>query len=242
MIDSKKCGRCQTIKPKSEFHKNKGRSDGVSGYCRVCTGSYNTHFYHTNDDYRNKRILQCRTRFAQHREQDNARRRRDYYQNHERELQAAAKNRDGRVYSETERREMRAYRQRYRNDNKQKIRSYHQALYQANKTQMAERGRIYREANPEICHAASLRRRALKSNAPGYATAKQIRARRNYYGGLCYICGIPSEAIDHVKPLAKGGANWPCNLRPICTSCNSSKHDQWPFDIKQAQEVAYGST
>jgi 5-methylcytosine-specific restriction endonuclease McrA len=35
--------------------------------------------------------------------------------------------------------------------------------------------------------------------------------------------------IRHVKPIAKGGAEMLCNLRPICRSCNASKCDKWPY-------------
>jgi hypothetical protein len=69
------------------------------------------------------------------------------------------------------------------------------------------------------------RRRARKKNY--YTTAKMVEARWEYYGGICYICGNPAEAIDHVKPLVQGGAHLPCNLRPICDSCNSIKSGKW---------------
>jgi 5-methylcytosine-specific restriction endonuclease McrA len=49
------------------------------------------------------------------------------------------------------------------------------------------------------------------------------------YGDRCYICGEPMEAIDHVKPLTKGGSHWPANIRPICWKCNSTKNNVWPI-------------
>lgn len=32
----KRCPGCDTVKPASEFHKNKGRSDGLRSYCKPC--------------------------------------------------------------------------------------------------------------------------------------------------------------------------------------------------------------
>lgn len=32
----KQCSRCRETKPTSEFHKDKGRSDGLSGWCKPC--------------------------------------------------------------------------------------------------------------------------------------------------------------------------------------------------------------
>lgn len=71
-----------------------------------------------------------------------------------------------------------------------------------------------------------LRRRAREWGAAGHATTEQIQARVAYYGERCYLCGKPYEAIDHVIPLARGGSNWPANLRPICKPCNCRKCDR----------------
>lgn len=87
----------------------------------------------------------------------------------------------------------------------------------------------YRRENPTRRSANEQRRRAAKRSAAGDCSAAQLEARWAYYGGRCWCCGAAAEATDHVKPLAKGGSNWPANLRPICTSCNSSKRDTWPL-------------
>lgn len=69
-----------------------------------------------------------------------------------------------------------------------------------------------------------------KRKALGKTSAKALRLRIAYYDGLCWICSKPYEAVDHVKPLSKGGSNWPANLRPICRDCNSRKASKWPFN------------
>jgi len=71
------------------------------------------------------------------------------------------------------------------------------------------------------------RRRARERQAPGYSTPDQVLARIAYFGSRCWMCGAPWEAVDHVKPLAAGGSDWPANLRPICKSCNSRKGKHW---------------
>ena len=43
----------------------------------------------------------------------------------------------------------------------------------------------------------------------------------------CWICGRAAQALDHVRPRAKGGFESLGNLRPICTICNSSKGAKW---------------
>jgi hypothetical protein len=42
----------------------------------------------------------------------------------------------------------------------------------------------------------------------------------------CVICGKPSDTIDHIKPLSKGGTNDLNNLQPLCHWCNSKKADR----------------
>lgn len=70
-------------------------------------------------------------------------------------------------------------------------------------------------------------KRAKRKKAPGKTTAKQLKWRIEYFGFKCWICKKSYEEIDHVKPLSKGGTNWPANQRPICHDCNMKKSDKW---------------
>lgn len=36
-MDSKRCPRCETAKPVTEFHKNRRNSDGLTAYCKPCS-------------------------------------------------------------------------------------------------------------------------------------------------------------------------------------------------------------
>lgn len=76
------------------------------------------------------------------------------------------------------------------------------------------------------------RRRRLMAGSLVPFMADQLHARLAFFGFECWICGAPYEAVDHVKPLAKGGAHMLANLRPICRSCNSSKRAKWPFPTR----------
>jgi hypothetical protein len=57
--------------------------------------------------------------------------------------------------------------------------------------------------------------------------------------GPCVYCGAPATAVDHVRPLARGGHEIAANLVPACGSCNSSKHDRLLIDWHPAR-VAHG--
>jgi 5-methylcytosine-specific restriction endonuclease McrA len=93
-----------------------------------------------------------------------------------------------------------------------------------------ENSRRWEQLNPDKKYAASRNYVKRKAAAPGRATAEQLRARAEVYDFRCYLCGVevgPNPIMDHVKPLVKGGSNWPANRRPVCRSCNSRKGQWW---------------
>lgn len=116
---------------------------------------------------------------------------------------------------------------RWRDKYPHKVKAYSAQYYTDNKEEMRAKFKAY--MTPERNSYYMRLRRDRKRGAKGICTFAQLQARIDYYGGLCWICGDPMQAIDHVKPLAKGGTEWPANLRPICTSCNSKKRDLWPY-------------
>ena len=76
---------------------------------------------------------------------------------------------------------------------------------------------------------AARRRRALVRAASGNFTVEQLTARLSMYP-RCWICKTAEPThIDHVKPLARGGAHILSNLRPACAECNLRKGSKWPF-------------
>ena len=54
-------------------------------------------------------------------------------------------------------------------------------------------------------------------------------------GQRCIYCGKPSESIDHVFPLSRGGMSVTENCVPACLSCNGSKSDADVFDWYRRQ-------
>ena len=41
----------------------------------------------------------------------------------------------------------------------------------------------------------------------------------------CIYCGNPSESLDHLHPMSKGGKSITSNCVPCCLSCNGRKSD-----------------
>lgn len=155
---------------------------------------------------------------------------------------------------------------RYRRDRK-KRRAQGRAAYERDRESGKERARQWARANPErrreisrrydASHreqnrrrerewalenrerrnATQRRRRARKVGARGRASPEEVEQRIAMFGGRCYICGKSYEGVDHVKPLAVGGPDYPANLRPICRRCNSVKNDQWPLSLSELRQM-----
>lgn len=115
-------------------------------------------------------------------------------------------------------------------------RAYSNSYVAKHRDQVNASSAQYRKNNPQKRVMWESKRRARKAGAAGTCSATQLQARVDYYGGFCWVCLLegkrtPYEAIDHVIPLAKGGSNWPSNLRPICTKHNSSKAAKLPREF-----------
>lgn len=82
-----------------------------------------------------------------------------------------------------------------------------------------------------VTPASQLRRQEREASAPGCYTDEQKQARWDYYGGRCWMCRGTAVVMDHVKPLFRGGCNWPSNLRPACHPCNIRKAAYWPLPV-----------
>jgi 5-methylcytosine-specific restriction endonuclease McrA len=102
----------------------------------------------------------------------------------------------------------------------------------ANSARHAEYNRAWRAANPDIERQGKRRREAarrarMRNNLVLPFTDAQLYARLSMWSG-CWVCGTTPNRIDHVKPIAAGGAHILANLRPICEPCNLRKKAKWP--------------
>lgn len=128
----------------------------------------------------------------------------------------------------------------YREANRQRKKLTDKLWAEKNKDKIAEASRRYREANPQKVAAIkraqakrhpetikknSSRRRARLANNGVYLVTKKEVAR--LMRQPCVYCGAKSQHIDHVVPIAKGGAHKIGNLVPACQPCNQRKSDKF---------------
>jgi 5-methylcytosine-specific restriction endonuclease McrA len=79
----------------------------------------------------------------------------------------------------------------------------------------------YRRLPPDKRHTLTHKRRAESYGVEHEAYSRtEILAR---WGHRCAYCGATAKHLDHVQPLAKGGADKASNIVPACAPCNLSK-------------------
>jgi 5-methylcytosine-specific restriction endonuclease McrA len=121
----------------------------------------------------------------------------------------------------------RAYARKYAKAFPEKVRAAQAAWYAKAPAKATETKRAWTRANPERHAATSMRRHARKMKAPGRGvTAEQRQEILDVALGLCAYCNERKKLnLDHIEPLARGGAHDVENVVPACKSCNSSKGD-----------------
>lgn len=206
---NKACHRCKEILPVDSFYRRADAADGRQYSCKSCTAKLLNAWKNKNPE---KAKAANRARVLREKEKGYPRSSAWRSKNRERvnatAMKSYWKNRNHRLI----------VMKKWRTENPEKMKALKKA---------------YRKNNRPVVLAWLMRRRARKAQAPGYSTAEQIQARVDYYGGKCYLCRIaPYEHIDHVIPIAKGGTNWPANLRPACAICNMKKHDKLLSEVK----------
>lgn len=234
MTQYKTCSKCGQNKPLDAFSKHNGQKTAKSGHrstCKKCDVEYNKQYRARN----RKQVNENKRRWAQENKKKIAK-----YDS---------------VYREKNKEHIREYYTKWRAENLDHVQNYQKQYSeknadrkklldklwaQSNKDRVNAASRRYRQNNPEkvalikktqaIRHPdtirnSQLRRRArIAENGVYLVTKKDIsRIMRE----RCVYCGAPSEHIDHVIPIAKGGAHKVGNLVAACRSCNQRKSDKF---------------
>lgn len=132
--------------------------------------------------------------------------------------------------------------------NKEYAQAYGRTRHQANKVEIAEKRRFsnlsperqaalraasaeWRAANKQAKATQERNRRALKRQAVGCHTAKDIAKLADVQDLRCPYCRTSIAGrfhVDHIVPLSRGGSNGVENLQLLCQPCNQRKHAKDP--------------
>ena len=208
MTQYKTCTKCGQIKPFEAFAKDKYKKSGTTASCLTCRNE------HAKNRRKNDPALQAKLK-----EQS-----KNYY--HANKDASAHRNREWTVNNRDKRRALDA---RFRANNR---------------SAQSERAKDYRKRNPEVRKNWSIRnpdrqaaiyvkRSFAKRGGIRYSISIQELAK--LYAKLCAYCGAPSEHIDHIIPLSRGGRHSIGNLTGACKSCNLSKGAKFITEWKRGK-------
>ncbi len=112
------------------------------------------------------------------------------------------------------------------------------AYYAAHKEDCTTRNQAWSAANRPAKRAHWQNRKAKARKAGGKLspglTAKLLELQR----GKCACCGLSLGSkfhMDHIVPIALGGANVDANIQLLRSTCNLQKHAKHPVDFMQSR-------
>ncbi len=234
MNQYKTCSKCRQEKPFDAFSAHNGSKaskSGIRSTCKSCDAAYNREYRARNpekvkaakSEWNKKNRHRMRPYEAMYREQN---------RQHLREYNSK--------WRKENREHVQQYAKSYRQTNIERKKMLDRLWSQSNKHKVNANSRRYREnhpekvaaikkeqakRHPEVVKNAGMRRRARLANNSVYVVTKKdiVRIMRD----PCIYCGAPSRHIDHVIPIAKGGAHKVGNLAPACQKCNQSKSSKF---------------
>lgn len=110
----------------------------------------------------------------------------------------------------------------------------------ANLAKERARSRRYHERKPEVAYKSTLTYRARKRGAFVEHIQPQVVYDRDK--GVCGICQRPVSksvmSIDHVIPLARGGAHSYANVQLAHKRCNSKKHTKTMAELAAMEKAS----
>lgn len=80
------------------------------------------------------------------------------------------------------------------------------------------------ERKGKDCARQAIRRERMGVSAKEWSELRRSVFERDQF--TCQYCGVHGYTVDHIIPLAAGGATELNNLVCACNSCNSSKSDR----------------
>jgi 5-methylcytosine-specific restriction endonuclease McrA len=129
----------------------------------------------------------------------------------------------------------------YRAANRERIRAWQTAWYQANREAKAERSAQWWADHKDWSTNRNHRRRA--DGRAFVVLERDWRRLLERYRHCCAYCGAPHPKLqrEHVIPLSRGGAHSIGNLLPSCPSCNLRKKDMLlvEWHAKQRRDAAH---
>lgn len=112
------------------------------------------------------------------------------------------------------------------------------AYYVANRDALRAKNNAWSKANRGSARTRKQNRRAREKNAGGKLSPNISATLLKRQRGRCTSCFAMAGSnyhLDHIMPLALGGANEDKNMQILCASCNCSKGQKHPVEFMQSR-------
>lgn len=197
----KHCSGCGESQPRDSFGKWARGKDGLQPWCKQCQRTHARLWAKANP----AKVAATKAM---------------YRATHPARVQAAR-----RTYRAAHGSQLRATSATWRAENPARIEEYNAAYYAAYREEERARVADYRSANPAKVRMAVAAYRARQLNAPGGGISPEQWQRTLIDSlGICAYCNRTVRlSLDHIEPLALGGAHDIANAAAACGRCNRSK-------------------
>lgn len=206
----KSCEKCGDSKPQTEFNRSISAKDGLQRRCRACQAQYRKNNAENGAAYQSK-----------------------YHSAHKEKRNDAAKTR----YAENLERERSRSASYYRNNtHKESLRKAES--YKTNPQKYNFASAKWAKDNPLKVRVHIENRRAKARAAGGKLSRNIVVNLLKLQCGKCACCGRllgDDFHLDHIMPLALGGANADSNMQLLRATCNQQKHAKHPIDFMQSR-------
>ena len=115
---------------------------------------------------------------------------------------------------------------------------YAKEYYETNKEKITPKKKAWQSENLEACRISHHKRRAKKQDSGGTLSKGLSKKLYSLQKGKCPCCGLPlgkNYHMDHIVPLARGGAHTDDNIQLLTQRCNNQKHAKDPIDFMQSR-------
>lgn len=143
-----------------------------------------------------------------------------------------------RKYYEANKQKLTEHNRKWREDNREKFKRCQRNWHEANRDRVAERMRNWQKDNPDKVTEIYHNRRARVKGNGGTLSKGIVQTLMTLQKGKCACCGKSLKHgyhLDHIMPIALGGANTDDNVQLLTPKCNLSKGAKHPEDYMKAK-------
>lgn len=139
-----------------------------------------------------------------------------------------------RKYREASAEKIKEYQDKWRAENKEKKAASTAAWERANKEKVMATRAAWAASNKHLRRVYNRNRRDRKRHAGGTLSRGLVDRLLKLQRGRCACCSKPlgnNFHMDHIMPIALGGANEDWNIQLLKATCNMQKKDKHPADF-----------